>query len=338
MVVCKVEKEILGLIRPVFGRDGGHYFWDSLLSHIIMDFQLVVQKYATHSRYFRNLSEETIQRNTRILLRFSKECGIDTLHDIQPEVVKEYFYRGRRELNWKSSTHLVYHWSFKVFIDWNIKEGYLDIPNFMNDFDLPRLEKRIAPKLSKQQAQTLLNVVRNYPYQNCQEYLRARNHAIIATFIFTGLRRSELLNLTMTDVDLVNLTILVRQGKGKKDRSIPISYDLVDVLHAYLKERKKLKRTCPYFFASSKKNVGFTKTGLKRLVRKIRSATGFHFTIHQLRHSFATLMMMGGCDLVSLQILMGHSDIKTTRQYLDASVEHLRDQMWKHPLSLKNLN
>jgi site-specific recombinase XerD len=80
-------------------------------------------------------------------------------------------------------------------------------------------------------------------------------------------------------------------------------------------------------------NGGLTEISLKRLVAKIRNATGMSFTIHKLRHTFATLMLEGGCDIYSLSKMMGHSDIKTTTIYLAASAEHLRAQMVKHPLN-----
>jgi site-specific recombinase XerD len=76
-----------------------------------------------------------------------------------------------------------------------------------------------------------------------------------------------------------------------------------------------------------------TETGIKRLVEAIREASGIKFTIHKLRHTFATLMLEGGCDIFSLSKMMGHSDIKTTTIYLAASAEHLRAQMIKHPLN-----
>jgi len=68
-------------------------------------------------------------------------------------------------------------------------------------------------------------------------------------------------------------------------------------------------------------------------VPALREASGLRFTIHQLRHTFATLMMEGGCDIYSLSRMMGHSDIKTTTIYLSASADHLRAQIGKHPLN-----
>jgi site-specific recombinase XerD len=177
----------------------------------------------------------------------------------------------------------------------------------------------------------LLEAVYNYPYP--YKFLRYRNHALFSLFIFAGLRKSEALKLRYTDVDISNLTIFVNQGKGSKDRIVPITYTLAQSLRRYLDERKRLGKTCPEFFASLNRNIGFTSIGLRRLVATMRQSTGLSFTIHKLRHTFATLMLEGGCDIYSLSRMMGHSDIKTTTIYLSASAEHLRLQMGKHPLN-----
>jgi len=152
-------------------------------------------------------------------------------------------------------------------------------------------------------------------------------------FIFTGVRRKELLTLKYADVDIENLSLFIREGKGGKDRVIPISYTLAEILKKYLEERKRLKKTCPEFFTSLNRNIGFTDSGMKRLVERFKKASGLQFGIHKLRHTFATLMLEGGCDIYSLSKMMGHSDIKTTTIYLAASAEHLRGQMTKHPLN-----
>jgi site-specific recombinase XerD len=193
------------------------------------------------------------------------------------------------------------------------------------------VEKYLPTRLTRQDAMKLLEVVYNYPYEYA--YLRYRNHAIFSTFLFAGLRKSELLQLKLTDVDIPNLSIFVNQGKGNKDRILPMTYTLAESLKRYLIERKKLGRTCPEFFVSLNLNSGYTKNGLKRLVVKIRKASAINFTIHKLRHTFATLMLEGGCDIYSLSKMMGHSDIKTTTIYLSASAEHLRSQVSKHPLN-----
>ena len=199
------------------------------------------------------------------------------------------------------------------------------------DIEVPKLEKKLPVRLTKQSALRLLEVVYNYPYNN--KFLRSRNHAIFATFIFAGLRKQELLNLKFADVDIENLTLFVRQGKGNKDRIVPISYTLAQSLKRYTDERKRLNKTCPEFFASLTLNRGYSNDGLKRLVAQMSEASGITFSVHKLRHTFATLMLEGGCDIYSLSRMMGHSDIKTTTIYLSASVQHLRGQITKHPLN-----
>ena len=114
---------------------------------------------------------------------------------------------------------------------------------------------------------------------------------------------------------------------------VPTSYTLAQTLKRYALDRKRLKKTCPEFFTSLNRNQGYTENGLKRLVVQMRKASRIKFTIHKLRHTFATLMLEGGCDIFSLSKMMGHSDIKTTTIYLAASAEHLRSQMTKHPLN-----
>ena len=125
----------------------------------------------------------------------------------------------------------------------------------------------------------------------------------------------------------------MNQGKGSKDRIVPMTYTLAQSLKRYVDERKQLNKTCPYFFTSIHRNSGYTDSGLKRLVIRMRKASGISFTIHKLRHTYGTLMIEGGCDIYSLSKMLGHSDIKTTTIYLSASVEHLRAQMTKHPLN-----
>lgn len=164
--------------------------------------------------------------------------------------------------------------------------------------------------------------------------MRYRNHAIFSTFIYTGLRRSELLNLKVIDVDIENRTIFVRNGKGAKDRILPMSHTLAQRLTKYILERKKRNKTCPEFFASNNKNKGFTDGGLRHLTRELKKVCQIDFTVHRLRHTFATLMIEGGCDIYSLSKMMGHSDISTTTIYLSTTVEHLRGQMLKHPLNI----
>jgi len=289
-----------------------------------------LEQFCAYSLFIRGYAMETIRRYKDCTKSFCKITGLEALDEITEKHVQEFFWHGRTERNWSPGTFITKHKSLIVFFRWCVEKGYMDA-NHAEDIELPKLPKKLPPKLTKQQAMELLEVAYNYPYN--YKFLRYRNHAIFATYIFAGLRKSELLNLKLADVDLENNSIFVNQGKGSKDRVVPICQSLAFTLKRYVVDRQRLGKDCPEFFTSLNRNKGFTDSGLKRLVKKIRTASGISFTTHKLRHTFATLMLEGGCDIYSLSRMMGHADIKTTTIYLAASSAHLRSQMRKHPLN-----
>ncbi len=297
---------------------------------LYMNIQILAEKFCDYSTYIRGYSPQTIRRYRGGIRYFCKFAGITEIEEVTQDNVREYFYYGRTERSWTPNGFITYHKTLMVFFRWCMEQKFITF-NPMIDIELPKLHKKIPPKLTKQDALKLLEIVYNYPYK--YKFQRYRNHAIFSTFLFTGLRRKELLTLKYTDVDLQNFSLFVNQGKGGKDRILPISFTLAESLNRYLIERKRLKKTCPEFFVSLNRDMGFTDSGLKRLVERFKRSTQIPFTIHKLRHTFATLMLEGGCDIYSLSKMMGHSDIKTTTIYLAASAEHLRSQMTKHPLN-----
>lgn len=295
-----------------------------------MDIKLLASQFYEYSTYIKGYSKCTITRYRQVINYYSNFSNVTIIEEVSVENVRALFFTGRSVRKWMPNTYIVYHKTLGVFFRWCVVHGYLK-SNPIDEIEVPKLEKRLPPKLTKQEALLLLEIVFNYPYEN--SFLRYRNHAIFSLFLFAGLRSKELLHLRFTDVDIENLTIFVNQGKGSKDRFVPIHFTLAQSLSRYITERKKLNKTCSAFFVSSIKNTGYTQNGLKRLVVQVRKASKISFTIHKLRHTFATLMLEGGCDIYSLSKMMGHSDIKTTTIYLAASADHLRSQISKHPLN-----
>lgn len=295
-----------------------------------MDIQIIAKKFYDYSICIKNYSKETVKRYKYVIELYCKLSAITTTTEITEANVRALFFHGRTERKWSSNTAVVFHKSLLVFFRWCKNEGHMTF-NPIDGIEKPKIEQKLPKKLTKQESLLLLEIVYNYPYPD--KFLRYRNHAIFSTFVFAGLRKQELLNLKFSDVDLENLTLFVNQGKGSKDRFVPITSTLAESLRKYLNERKRFNKTCPEFFASLSQNRGFTNSGLKHLVDTIRGSSGIVFSVHKLRHTFATLMLEGGCDIYSLSKMMGHSDIKTTTIYLSASAEHLRAQMVKHPLN-----
>lgn len=295
-----------------------------------MHIELLLEDFCHYSRYIKGVTKDTEKRYREKISYFIKVANISTAEDITDAVVQFFFLYGRKDKNWKISTYRTYYMTLIVFFRWCVKNKYLE-ENHLNDFELPKLEKSLPKKIKKDDALRLLEIAYNYPYT--QKYLKYRNHAIFALFLFAGLRKNELLNLKFADVDIENMSIFVRMGKGSKDRIIPMNHTLAQSLNRYLIQRKKSGKTCPEFFTCSNRNRGLTESGLKLISNQLKASSGISFTIHKLRHTFATLMLEGGCDIYSLSKMMGHSDIKTTTIYLSASAEHLRGQMTKHPLN-----
>lgn len=295
-----------------------------------MDMELLARNFYDYSIHMRGYSQATLRRYKNVIDFYRRFANIQNIEEVNENNLRELFIHGRTIRKWRPNTFIGYHKSLGVFFRWCRTNRYMT-EDPLRDIELPKVEKRLPSKFTNQEAQKILEIVYNLPYDH--KFLRYRNHAIFSTFLFAGLRKSELLNLRYTDVDVENMTIFVNQGKGNKDRIIPITFTLAVTLKRYLEERNRLHKTCPQFFTSYNRNMGFTKAGLRRIVARIQSATTLKFGVHKLRHTFATLMLEGGCDIYSLSKMMGHSDIKTTTLYLSASAEHLRQQVGKHPLN-----
>ena len=181
-----------------------------------------------------------------------------------------------------------------------------------------------------EQVQDLLYCAQNYPYW--EGYERNRAMAILAVFLYAGLRYKELISLKLEDVDFVQEYIRVLDGKNRKDRMIPMSAQLKAYLQPYLRERAELNPFSPYFFVSKRAVGKMSDNVIKRLFNKLQAKSKVYFTPHMLRHTFATLMLEGGTDIYTLSELLGHSSVVTTQIYLHATLGHKRKEMSKHPL------
>jgi site-specific recombinase XerD len=295
-----------------------------------MHIDTLQDQFCDYSTYIRGYSPDTIRRYRGTIRLLRSSLHVRQVEECTEERIREFFYRGRAKRQWAAISFITYHKSLAVFFRWCVERGHLP-SNPTDGIEIPKVSKTLPPRLTKQEALRLLEIVHNYPWPYA--FQRYRNHAILATFLYAGLRKKELLRLQLVDLDLTNQSIFVRQGKGGKDRVVPMSTTLAGILRRYLEDRSRLGKTCPEVFPSLNRNMGLTGEGLKQVVLVARRITGLRFRIHTLRHTFATLMLEGGCDIFSLSKMMGHSDIKTTTIYLAASAVHLRAQMVKHPLN-----
>ncbi len=155
------------------------------------------------------------------------------------------------------------------------------------------------------------------------------NGATIATIVFAGLRASELCNLRLQDVDLINRKIFVYLGKGKKNRVVGICNRLYEYLVNYLKLRPKTNLS--NFFVttvrSSNELVPFNTATLLRKVKRLSKRVGLELNVHGLRRTFATIAANSGKPINIISLALGHSDLKTTQGYLMTTQDEVIKEM-----------
>lgn len=281
--------------------------------------------------YGKNYRPATIRWYQQILKEFLSfyEGNLTHISQITTEKLRHWFYTKRSKGEWVADTMLGRYKALKAFLKWCTENNYLP-SNPITPIQKPKLEHKLPKSISKQEAQVLLDYAFNVP--SMYRYTRYRNRAILAMLIYSGLRIGELLNLKFHEVDMENKVILIKSGKGGKDRLVPIGVKLAEALGRFIEDRARLKKQSIYFFTTLRGDDPFTHQGVRKIVETLKKTTGVNFSPHKLRHTFATLMLEGGCDLFSLQKMMGHSDIKTTTIYLSTSVGMLLEQIGKHPL------
>jgi integrase/recombinase XerD len=186
----------------------------------------------------------------------------------------------------------------------------------------PRSKGRLPKVLSRDEVRRLLD----QPRGSSPSMLRDR--ALLETMYACGLRASEAIGLKLTELDL-EAGILRASGKGSKERIVPIGSKAIETLRVYLEQaRPRLVGLSdePTVFVNLR-GGGLSRQGLYKIVQRHARAAGLErrMSPHTLRHTFATHLLAGGCDLRSLQEMLGHADIGTTQIYTHLSTERLRD-------------
>jgi integrase/recombinase XerD len=162
-----------------------------------------------------------------------------------------------------------------------------------------------------------------------------RDRALLEVMYACGLRASEAIDLEVADVDL-EAGVVIARGKGSKERLVPVGSKAIDAVREYLEDgRPDLVGLAdePRLFVN-RRGGGLTRQGLYKIVQRHARTAGLadRMSPHTLRHSFATHLLAGGCDLRSVQEMLGHADIATTQVYTHLSAERLKDVYFEaHP-------
>ena len=193
----------------------------------------------------------------------------------------------------------------------------------------PRRGRKLPHVLTRDEVNRLLVELQG------SEPTALRDSALLETMYACGLRASETIGLQRSDVDLEECVLRAR-GKGSKERIVPIGRKAVEALRIYLERgRPRLVggRVEPHVFVNFRGGQ-LTRQGLYKIVRRHAARAGLadRMSPHTLRHTFATHLLSGGCDLRSVQEMLGHADVSTTQLYTHLSSQRLKDVYFKaHP-------
>jgi len=275
-------------------------------------------------------SEWTVHHRQSYLKRFLAWCeerGIVGPGDLTRPLLERYqrWVAHREGKDGKSlSFHAQYQHieSLRALCRWLSKQRYV-LYNPAAELVLPKLGRRL-PKavLTAAEVERLLNV------PDVSTPLGVRDRAVLEVFYSTGIRRGEMVSLGIPDVDFERGTLMVRQGKGKKDRLIPVGERALAWTRRYLEEVRPQLATLPDegILFLTKYGQPFTRNGISTLVRRLvrRSGIGKEGSCHMLRHTMATVMLEGGADVRYIQQMLGHANLETTQIYTHVAIRALK--------------
>ena len=213
--------------------------------------------------------------------------------------------------------------TLRSFYKFLVKRGQLS-SNPVTAVRTPKQDKKLPQFLEYEQVKTLLETP---PTDN---WLGARDRAILETLYSTGIRVSELVGLNMDDIDFLSEVIHVR-GKGKKERITPIGSSALQVIQHYMEFRNKRAQSNDNFDAKvlfvNKHGRRLSTRSVRRKMDKYLKMAGLDPSIspHTLRHSFATHMLNNGADLRSVQELLGHQSLSTTQVYTHLTTKRIKE-------------
>ncbi|MGH8020910.1 MAG: site-specific tyrosine recombinase XerC [Opitutaceae bacterium] len=279
----------------------------------------------------RNYAEATLRNRAHYVGEFIKWCAERSLvrpAEITKPILERYqrwLFQYRKDngqpLSFPSQIqHLL---PVRAFFKWLCRHNLL-LSNPASDLELPRGEKRL-PKhiLNAAEAERVLGA------PPLADPLGLRDRAILEVFYSTGMRRMELLGLKLHDLDAERGTVMIRQGKGKKDRMIPMGERAFAWVRRYVEEARPSLSLTPDDGTVFLTNLGtpFEPGRLTQLVRDYIDAaeTGKRGACHLFRHTMATLMLENGADIRFIQQQLGHAELSTTQIYTQVSIRMLKE-------------
>jgi integrase/recombinase XerD len=253
----------------------------------------------------RNYAQSTVDAYVSALREFANYFH-QPPDQLGPEHVRQFQLHLLRDRKLAANTVKQRMAAVQFFFARTLKRPYLRA-----DFPYPKAPRRLPNILSQEEVTRLIDATSNLSHR-----------AMLMALYSTGLRRSELVRLQVSDIDSQRMVIHVHLGKGSKDRDVPLSPKLLETLREYWSSTKPRK----YLFPGDRgPDVPLTTKAVWHACRGAARRAGIQKRVapHTLRHSYATHLLEAGADPRTIQLLLGHTDIKHTTVYLHLSQRHL---------------
>lgn len=278
-------------------------------------------------REAQNASPKTLEWYQYALLQtfrnFMVSQDVERTEDITPGILRRYIIHLSDRGHNPGGVANVYS-AAKVYLNWFTAEyspaGWV---NPLTKVKPPRKTKEIEQPISPEDFRALLKVC------DGNTFLDARDSAIFYVLLDSGIRRQELADLNVGDVDMKNGDVLVQSGKGRKTRYTFVSAKTRRALAKYFRFRDEAHTTSPLWVTARGERL--KPSGLRQIVRRRAEAAGIECPgFHDFRRAFAVNALRSGMDLVTLQRMLGHADLNVINRYLALVGEDLRRAHAEH--------
>lgn len=281
-------------------------------AHLLLEKGLSPNTTAAYVRDVRHLEEFMGNKDLRI-----DNISPDNLHEFLT-IVHDLGISPRSQARMLSG--------IKSFFKFVILEGYLE-ENPSEFIESPQLNRELPDVLSVDEIDAMISAIPSDKDESL------RNHAIIETLYGSGLRVSELVDARISRLD-INERLLIVEGKGSKERIVPVSPIAADLIREWLLQRSQMnvKSEGEDIIFLNRRGKPLTRVMIFYIIKELAALAGIKKTVspHTLRHSFATHLLEGGANLRAIQEMLGHESISTTELYLHLDRSRLRRELLDH--------
>jgi len=278
----------------------------------------------------KHCTEATLYNNERYLrhfIRWGEDRALTRPNEITKPIIERYqrhlyYYRKQDGEPLSINSQRCHLTPLKGFFKWLTRNNHI-LYNPASEIELPKLQRRL-PKYVL--TQTEVETIMNQP--DTSDPYGVRDRAMLETLYSTGIRRAEIVNLKTEDIDKDRGCLIIREGKGRKDRMLPVGDTAMKWLTQYQEWVRPDLATPPddYTLFLTKYGKGFNISWLSTLVGSYIKAAdiGKSGGCHLFRHTMATLMLENGADIRFIQAMLGHAELSTTQIYTQVAMRQLK--------------